>query len=192
MKETSYKLDDVYLDLDKPLNTSKINSKFISVDEVMKKSVIVPGFEQLEVVPKFYESERRLKANRKKEKAKTKGSEWYNLPATPLTPEVENDLKVIQMRSALGPKHFYKKNDLKTALPKYFQVGKVLDSPVDFYHNRVPKKQRKNTIVEELLADAEFQKSSRKRFKEIIEQRKKSSYKAQKHARRLKRKGKSK
>lgn len=68
----------------------------------------------------------------------------------------------------------------------------MLDSPVDFYHNRIPKKQRKNTIVEELLADAEFQKSSRKRFKEIIEQRKKMSYKAQKHARRLKRKGKNK
>lgn len=192
MKKTIYNLDDVYVDLNKTLNTSKVNSKFVSLDEVMKKSVIVPGFEQLEVVPKFYESERRLKADKKKEKSQTKGPEWYNLPATTLTPEVENDLKVIQMRSALDPKHFYKKNDLKTALPKYFQVGKVLDSPVDFYHNRVPKKQRKSTVVEELLADAEFQKSSRKRFKEIIEQRKKLCYKAQKHSRRLKGKRKNK
>lgn len=65
MKKTSYKLNDVYLDLEKISNTNKLNSKFVSVDEVMKKSVIVPGFEQLEVVPKFYESERRLKANKK-------------------------------------------------------------------------------------------------------------------------------
>lgn len=65
-------------------------------------------------------------------------------------------------------------------------MGKVLDSPVDFCHNRVPKKQRKSTIVEELLEDAEFQKSSRKRFKEIIEQRKKLSYKSQKNTRKLK------
>ena len=37
-----------------------------------------------------------------------------------------------------------------------FQVGTVVDSPVDFYHSRIPKKDRKRTMVEELLADAEF------------------------------------
>lgn len=36
------------------------------------------------------------------------------------------------------------------------QVGTVVDNPVDFYHSRVPKKDRKRTMVEELLADAEF------------------------------------
>lgn len=36
------------------------------------------------------------------------------------------------------------------------QVGTVVDNPVDFYHSRVPKKGRKRTMVEELLADAEF------------------------------------
>lgn len=39
-----------------------------------------------------------------------------------------------------------------------FQVGTVVDSPVDFYNSRMPKKQRKRTIVEELLADAEFRR----------------------------------
>lgn len=33
-----------------------------------------------------------------------------------------------------------------------------MDSPVDFYHARIPKKERKKTIVEELLADAEFRR----------------------------------
>lgn len=37
-----------------------------------------------------------------------------------------------------------------------WQVGTVVDNPVDFYHSRVPKKARKRTMVEELLADAEF------------------------------------
>lgn len=36
------------------------------------------------------------------------------------------------------------------------QVGTVVDSPADFYHSHIPKKQRKRTMVEELLADAEF------------------------------------
>lgn len=71
-------------------------------------------------------------------------------------------------------------------------MGKVVDSPADFYHNRVPKKERKRTIVEELLADAEFQKKNRRKYKEIIEQKKKSHYKAHKHAQKLKRKNRKK
>ena len=38
------------------------------------------------------------------------------------------------------------------------QVATVQDSPLDFYHSRIPKKERKRTIVDELLADAEFRK----------------------------------
>lgn len=51
----------------------------------------------------------------------TKGNNWYNMPATELTEERKNDLKVLQMRHALDPKRFYRANDLRTA-PKYFQV----------------------------------------------------------------------
>lgn len=57
-----------------------------------------------------------------REHEKTKGKKWYGLPATELTAEVKHDLEVLQMRSVLDPKHFYKKNDLKV-LPKYFQVS---------------------------------------------------------------------
>lgn len=49
------------------------------------------------------------------------GDEWYNMKAVEMTPELQNDLKAIQMRSVLDPKRFYRKNDMKT-LPKYFQV----------------------------------------------------------------------
>lgn len=56
---------------------------------------------------------------------KSRGPKWFNLPATSLTPDVENDLKVIQMRSVLDTKHFYKKNDLKV-LPKYFEVSSCI------------------------------------------------------------------
>jgi hypothetical protein len=34
----------------------------------------------------------------------------------------------------------------------------VIEDAADFYSSRIPKKQRKSTIVEELLADAEFRK----------------------------------
>ena len=37
-------------------------------------------------------------------------------------------------------------------------MGTVVESAADFYHSRIPKKQRKSTLVDELLADAEFRK----------------------------------
>lgn len=43
------------------------------------------------------------------------------MPAPEITDELKNDLEILKMRSALDPKHFYKKNDME-ALPKYFQV----------------------------------------------------------------------
>ncbi|MBN3301158.1 TDIF2 protein, partial [Amia calva] len=126
-------------------------------DELLKNSVITPDFEKKDAVPPYQESKRQLKLKRKEEKAKTTGDGWYNMKAPELTEELKNDLKALKMRSAMDPKRFYKKND-REGFPKYFQVGTVVDTPVDFYHARIPKKQRKRTIVEELIADAEFRR----------------------------------
>lgn len=124
----------------------KSSSSTNTVENVLKKSVISAGFEQLHSVPSNHKSERLLRKQRRvsfiahfllipthkplnlslvsqKERAKTKGSDWYNLPATKKTEEVMKDLEVLQMRSALDPKRFYKNNDMKT-LPKYFQVSR--------------------------------------------------------------------
>lgn len=97
------------------------------------------------------------------------------MPATELTEEVKRDLEIIQMRSVLDPKHFYKKNDLK-ALPKYFQVGKVLPNPLDYYNERGEKKTKKKTIVDELMADAQFQKFNKRKYTEIVQEKQKSGY----------------
>lgn len=63
----------------------------------------------------------------------------------------------------------------------------MIDSPADFYHSRVPIKERKRTIVEELLADSEFKRYNKRRYKEIIKERRKTHYKAHANAKRLKR-----
>jgi len=49
------------------------------------------------------------------------GKQWFDLPATTITPELKNDLRILKMRGALDPSRHYKKNDTKE-LPKYFQV----------------------------------------------------------------------
>ncbi|XP_028170057.1 deoxynucleotidyltransferase terminal-interacting protein 2-like [Ostrinia furnacalis] len=159
------------------VETGKLKSKIGSVDveKEMQKSILHPGIEKEHSLPAYYVSQRKLKAMRKKEREKTKGPEWFNLPAPEMTEELKNDLEVLKMRSALDPKHFYKKNDMEV-LPKYFQVGRIMDSQLDHVNERLTRKERKRTMVDELLADAEFQKYNKKKYKEIIDEKRKSEY----------------
>lgn len=92
-----------------------------------------------------------------------------------MTEEVKNDLQVLQMRSVLDPKHFYKKNDLKV-LPKYFQVGKYEDSPLDYHNEKHVKKSNKKSIVDDLLKDAEFQRRVKKKYAESLMNQKPKYY----------------
>ncbi|KAM3966551.1 LOW QUALITY PROTEIN: uncharacterized protein ACR2FA_012090 [Aphomia sociella] len=157
--------------------TGKLKSKLgkVDVEKEMLNSVLKPGLEKQHSLPRHDMSERALKAMRKKQREKTKGPEWFNLPAPEITEELKNDLQVLKMRSALDPKHFYKKNDMEV-LPKYFQVGRIMDSPLDHVNERLTRKQRKRTMVDELLADAEFQKYNKRKYKEIIDEKRKSEY----------------
>ncbi|NXA96813.1 TDIF2 protein, partial [Melanocharis versteri] len=139
-------------------------------DQLLQKSVITPDFEKKECVPPYRESLHQLKKQRRAEREKTTGDGWFGMKAPEITSELKNDLKVLKMRASLDPKHFYKKND-RDGLPKYFQVGTVVDSPIDFYHSRIPKKQRKRTIVEELLADSEFRRYNKKKYQEIMSEK---------------------
>ncbi|XP_011402671.2 PREDICTED: deoxynucleotidyltransferase terminal-interacting protein 2-like [Amphimedon queenslandica] len=151
-------------------------------EEIMKKSVITSDFEKKESAPPVLVSRYKLKKMRKVEREKSAGSNWFDMPAPEMTEELKNDLKVLQMRETLDRSHHYKKSDWKK-LPKYFQVGRVIEGPGEFYSARIPKKQRKRTIVEELLADQDFKKYQKRKFSELqakkqalLRRRKKKSF----------------
>ncbi|NXI89386.1 TDIF2 protein, partial [Psophia crepitans] len=168
------KLGGLYISFDakkqKPISSVIKQVKEKKKDQLLQKSVITPDFEKKECVPPFRESLHQLKKQRRAEREKTTGDGWFGMKAPEITSELKNDLKVLKMRASLDPKHFYKKND-RDGLPKYFQIGTVVDSPIDFYHSRIPKKQRKRTIVEELLADSEFRRYNKKKYQEIMSEK---------------------
>lgn len=87
-------------------------------------------------------------------------------------------MQLLQMRgTALDPKRHYKKGSLKARVPRYAQVGRIIEGPTDFFSARLTRKERKRTLVDELLAS---EKSSGK-FKakyEAIQGRKTSGKKA--------------
>ncbi len=131
------------------------------------------GAEVAEVKPKL--GRKATKKLKKMERERTKGDAWFGMGAPEITEDTRRDLEVLQMRNSLDPKRFYKKNDHE-ALPKYFQIGHVVESAADFYSDRVPNKKRKKTLVEELMADAEFQKYNKRKYAEIIQKKEKSTY----------------
>ena len=111
---------------------------------------------------------RQKKRERRADKASTKGKGWFDMKAPELTEEQKNDLTVLKMRSALDPKRFYKNNDVQ-GLPKYVEFGTVIESPAEFYSSRIPKKQRKKSIVAELLADSDLKSYNKRKLEEIQE-----------------------
>ncbi|KAK5971892.1 Deoxynucleotidyltransferase terminal-interacting protein 2 [Trichostrongylus colubriformis] len=159
-------LSDVEL-VDK-LRDRKSNNKLDTtlIDErtqkLLDKAVCGPSFEKSYGETANLLGRRALKRLRKLEREKTKGHDWFDLPATELTEEAKADLELLQMRAAIDPLAFYRRNDRKV-LPKYFQVGRIVDAPEDFYSSRIPKKERKRTLLDELLNDQRLTQSKREK-----------------------------
>ncbi|XP_071723764.1 rRNA-processing protein fcf2-like [Rutidosis leptorrhynchoides] len=100
----------------------------------------------------------------------TAGNGWFDMPAPTITPELKRDLELLKLRGAMDPKRFYKKAGSKSkALPKYFQVGTVIQSHEEFYSGRLSKKERKETLADELLSDSKFKQYRKRKVREIEE-----------------------
>lgn len=113
---------------------------------------------------------RKLNKLSRKQLKDTAGSNWFEMPAPTITPELKKDLQLLKLRSVLDPKRHYKKGDSKSkALPKYFQVGTVIESATDFFSGRLTKKERKATLADELLSDPNLGRYRKRKVREIEE-----------------------
>ena len=94
---------------------------------------------------------------------KTLGMGWFDLRPLELDESVKRDLKVIQMRNYLDPKRFYKNPDKPGTV---LHIGTVIEGPAE-YHHRLTRKERRQTITEEVLADAGIRAYTRRKYQEI-------------------------
>ena len=101
------------------------------------------------------------------EKKATAGSDWFNLPRTDLTPELKRDLQLLKMRNVLDPHRHYKKDNSRSIVPEHSQVGIIEEGPTEFFSARLPNKQRKRNIVEEILAREEETGRFKNKYDEI-------------------------
>lgn len=107
----------------------------------------------------------KVKLDAKAARESTAGSKWFNMPKPELTTAVKRDLQLLQMRNVLDPKRHYKKD--KGPLPTYFQTGTIIEGNTEFYSARLTQKERKKTIVDEILADTSYKTYFKRKYLEI-------------------------
>ncbi|XP_058061648.1 deoxynucleotidyltransferase terminal-interacting protein 2 [Anopheles bellator] len=146
------------------------------VDKELRSSVLSPAIEKSENLARLSMSDKKLQHLNRLERQKTKGKSWFDLPAPEMTTELKNQLELIQMRSVLDPKKSFGRAEKIRKLPKYFQIGTVANSPLEYYNERGVKKVKSQSLVDELLADAEFQKFNKRKYAEALEIRKKKAF----------------
>ena len=121
------------------------------------------------------DAQREVAADTARKAPETAGRKWFEMEAPEMTDAVRQDLLLLRNRNFIDAKRFYKgaKNEHKKALPKFFQMGTIVEAPHEFVSGRLSKKERKATIMDELLSDDRLRGYTRKTFLQI--QKKKSS-----------------
>lgn len=110
------------------------------------------------------------KVNRelRKMERKTAGKGWFDMKAVEYTPELRREMRMLKLRGAYDPKRFYKNADT-TRLPTHFQIGTVIGGAADWHSARLAKRDQKQTLAEEILADKDIERVRRNRFAKIQE-----------------------
>ncbi|XDG00529.1 hypothetical protein ABKA04_000144 [Annulohypoxylon sp. FPYF3050] len=97
------------------------------------------------------------------------GPSWFNLPKTDLTPELKKDLQLLRMRDVLDSKRFYRKDSSRSLVPEFSQVGTIVEGPTDFFNGRLTKKERKRTLLEEVLETEDVTRKFKSKYGQIQE-----------------------
>ncbi|KAF9481195.1 Fcf2-domain-containing protein [Pholiota conissans] len=116
------------------------------------------------------------KKEKKVLRAKTAGKDWFDLPAPPEyeLPRMYREVEALRLRNQLDPKRFYKKDEGEgkgiKGLPKYFAIGTILPTKTPFgtpSSDNLTRANRKRTLVDELVDDAEAKRYAKKKFEDL-------------------------
>lgn len=89
------------------------------------------------------------------------------MPRTTLSAGVKSDLHLLKSRSVLDPQRHYRSESIRPSAPQFFQLGQIVQGPTEYFSSRLPKKERKRTLVEEVLANEQFTSRFKRKYNEI-------------------------
>ena len=114
------------------------------------------------------------------------GKGWFDAAPAELTSELKSDMKVVQMRNYLDPKRFYKNPD---KMKNVIGVGTVIEGPDEFISQRLTRKERKQSLVGEILADSQIKEYTKRKYAEIQTEKERNSFRKKKQSKMGQRKG---
>ncbi|KAI6044822.1 Fcf2 pre-rRNA processing-domain-containing protein [Pisolithus marmoratus] len=116
------------------------------------------------------------KRQMKAAKQKTAGPDWFDLP-TPSEadlPRLYREVEALRLRNQLDPKRFYRKDEGESkgikGLPKHFAIGTIVPTTTPFgtaSSDNLRRVDRKRTLVDELVDDAEARRYAKRKFEEL-------------------------
>ncbi|KAJ6584839.1 Fcf2 pre-rRNA processing-domain-containing protein [Mycena capillaripes] len=116
------------------------------------------------------------KRERKELKNKTAGPDWFDLPAPAEAdlPRLYREVEALRLRNQLDPKRFYRKDEGEgkgiKGLPKHFAIGTIITSTTPFgtpSADNLTRSNRKRTLVDELVDDAEAKRYAKRKFEDL-------------------------
>ncbi|KAJ7095955.1 Fcf2 pre-rRNA processing-domain-containing protein [Mycena belliarum] len=116
------------------------------------------------------------KRERKELKNQTAGPDWFDLaaPAEADLPRLYREVEALRLRNHLDPKRFYRKDEGEgkgiKGLPKHFAIGTIITSTTPFgtpSADNLTRAERKRTLVDELVDDAEAKRYAKRKFEDL-------------------------
>jgi hypothetical protein len=104
----------------------------------------------------------------KTKKEKTLGKGWFGMKPATLDSSMKGDIKMVEMRNYLDPKRFYKNPD---KIRKVLHVGTVVEGGAEYTTARMSKKERKQSLVGEIIADKQIKDYTKRKYVEIQQEK---------------------
>ncbi|KAJ1656304.1 dTDP-fucopyranose mutase [Dispira simplex] len=101
------------------------------------------------------------------QEARKKTQEWFTMEIPIMTPELKQDLQLLSLRGALDQTRFHKRDKKRLTIPTEFQMGTVIEAPHEFYSARLTQKERKSTVVDQIMADTKVKSYLKRKVEEI-------------------------
>lgn len=120
------------------------------------------------------------KRQKKALKNKTAGPDWFDLPAPSEAdlPRLYREVEALRLRNQLDPKRFYRKDEGEgkgiKGLPEHFAIGTIIPASTPFgtaSGDNLTHANRKRTLVDELVDDAEAKRYAKKKFNDLQAER---------------------
>jgi len=103
----------------------------------------------------------------KAQPVKTAGAGWFNLQPLEMDSKLQSDINMVQMRNYMDPKRFYKNPDKITNV---LHIGTVIEGPSEYKSSRLTNRERKQTIVDEVLSNQLIRDYTKSKFLDIQQQ----------------------